>query len=136
MQFFLAMKPPRTTHQTKAVRIIRGKPVFYEPAALKEARSKLSSALAPHRPEAPMSGALRVVVKWCFETKSKKQHGTYKPTRPDAHNLNKLLFDVMTDLHFWVDDAQVTSETIEKFWLTTPGIFISVEEIDEKGERT
>jgi len=66
-------------------------------------------------------------VKWLFPTRKKKDHGQYKITRPDTHNLNKLLFDVMTDLKFWSDDAQVVSEIIEKFWTCgVPGIWIAI----------
>ena len=128
MDFFVPMKPPRTTHQMKQVTITKkGKPHFYEPPALDAARGKLKAHLAKHRPSRKMGGPLRVVVKWLFPTKRKKDHGKYKMTRPDTHNLNKLLFDVMTDLGFWHDDAQVCSEIIEKLWTCeTPGIWISI----------
>jgi Holliday junction resolvase RusA-like endonuclease len=130
MQFFCPMHPPRTTHQTQAVRVVNGKPRFYAPPELQQARAQLSSHLAEHRPDEPYEGGVRVTVKWLFATKDRKQHGKYKTTRPDAHNLNKLLFDCMTDLGFWTDDAQVASEIIEKFWtIETPGIFINIERI-------
>jgi len=127
LEFFVPMKPPRSTHQMKKVRVVDGKPFFYEPAALHAARSKLKAHLAQHRPSRKMGGPLQVVVKWLFPTKKRKDHGQYKETRPDTHNLNKLLFDVMTDLGFWHDDAQVCSEIIEKLWTTKiPGIWISI----------
>ena len=134
LDFFVPMKPPRTTHQQKKVRVItygvKSKPIFYEPPSLIAARGKLSSHLAQHAPAQRMEGPLRVVVKWLFPTKKKKDHGQYKITSPDTHNLNKLLFDVMTDLGFWHDDAQVCCEIIEKFWTCgTPGIWISIEPI-------
>ena len=34
-EFFMPMIPPTKTHQEKQVRIVKGKPVFYEPAELK-----------------------------------------------------------------------------------------------------
>jgi Holliday junction resolvase RusA-like endonuclease len=127
VEFFVPMKPPRSTHQMKQVRIVKGKPCFYEPPSLAAARAKLSAHLAKHRPPHRFGGALRVVVKWLFPTKKKAAHGQYKITRPDTHNLNKLLFDVMTDLKFWEDDAQVCSEIIEKIWTCEiPGIWISI----------
>ncbi|MBN1518156.1 RusA family crossover junction endodeoxyribonuclease [Candidatus Sumerlaeota bacterium] len=132
MQFFMPMKPPRTTHQTKSVNATTGKPVFFENPELKEARAKLSAHLAQHRPAQPFDSSLplRVMVKWLFPTRKKSLHGKFKQTRPDTHNLNKLLFDVMTDLKFWNDDAQVASEIIEKFWtVETPGIWIQIEEV-------
>ena len=36
MEFFMAMVPPTVTHQEKQVRVVNGKPKFYEPQELKE----------------------------------------------------------------------------------------------------
>ena len=132
MQFFLPMIPPTATHQQKGIRVQNGKPVVYEKERVTVARAKLAAHLTAHRPPEPLTGPLRLVVKWCFPA-GKHPDGTYKPTRPDTDKLNKLLQDVMTDLHFWKDDAQVASEIIEKFWAEVPGIWIRVEQL-EKGE--
>lgn len=126
LQFFLPMIPPTVTHQEKQVTVVNGKPKFYEPEELKTARVKLRDALAPHRPEKPMEGGVRLVVKWCFPRGTHK-NGEYRTTKPDTDNLQKLLKDVMTDLGFWKDDALVASEIVEKFWAERPGIFIYVE---------
>ena len=40
-QFFMAMRPPTCTAQEKQVRVLHGKPQFYEPQALAAARAKL-----------------------------------------------------------------------------------------------
>ncbi|MHC4635796.1 MAG: RusA family crossover junction endodeoxyribonuclease [Planctomycetota bacterium] len=129
------MKPPRTTHQQKQIRIIEGKPVIFEPPTLVAARGKLAAHLYKHRPEKPFDGPLRVIVKWLFPTKKKELHSHYKTTRPDTHNLNKLLFDVMEDLKFFKDDARVAVETIEKFWTCEiPGIWIRIEQLTQPGE--
>ena len=46
-------------------------------------------------------------------------------------NLQKLLKDVMTECHFWMDDAQVASEIAEKFWVhTAPGIYVEVQTLE------
>ncbi|WOO40389.1 RusA family crossover junction endodeoxyribonuclease [Rubellicoccus peritrichatus] len=123
------MKPPTATHQEKQVMVENGKPIFFEPPKVKEARAKLMAHLGQHVPRSSMTGPLRVIVKWCFPLTGKRSHGQFKDTRPDAHNLNKLLFDCMTDLKFWNDDAQVASEIIEKFWSEKPGIFIQIEKL-------
>lgn len=128
IQFFLPMIPPTVTHQEKQVAVVNGKPKFYEPEKLKTTRVKLRDALAAHRPEEPLTGGVRLVVKWCFPRGSHPD-GSYKTTKPDTDNLQKLLKDVMTGLHFWKDDAQVASEIVEKFWTDVPGIFIRVEEL-------
>lgn len=128
-QFFLPMIPPTVTHQEKKVAVANGKPKFYEPPEVKAARAKLRDSLAAHRPAEPANGGVRLVVKWCFP-KGRHPDGSYRITKPDTDNLQKLLKDCMTDLGFWKDDALVCSEIIEKFWAATPGIFISVEELE------
>ena len=40
MEFFIPMVPPTITHQEKKVRVVNGKPIFYEPEKLKTARQK------------------------------------------------------------------------------------------------
>ena len=128
VQFFMAMVPPTVTHQEKKVRVVKGKPIFYEPAELKAARAKLMAHLAKYEPVEPLDGALRLVCKWCFPLDKGGRHrdGEYKTSKPDTDNLQKLLKDCMTDLGFWVDDAQVASEVTEKFWAEVPGIFVQI----------
>lgn len=128
LEFFLPMIPPTVTAQEHKVTEVNGKPRYYDPPRLKAARSKLTGALASHRPDAPLSGPLRLVTKWCFPA-GKHQDGQYKDTRPDTDNLQKLLKDCMTASGYWRDDAQVASEIAEKFWATVPGIYIKVEEL-------
>lgn len=133
LQFFMPMKnPPTATHQMQKVTVNKktGKPVFYEPEEVKQARSTLQAHLAKHKPDKPFDTAVQVVTKWLFHSDN-HDDGEWKITRPDTHNMNKLLFDVMTDLGFWADDSLVVSETIQKFYVngTTPGIYISIKEV-------
>ena len=125
IQIFLAMQPPRITAQTQGRR-------SYKSPALIDARQKLIAALAPQRPTKPMSGPLRLTVKWIWCTKKKSLWGTYKLTRPDTDNLQKALKDVMQFCHYFADDALVASEVIEKFWDGTPGIFVRLEQIENR----
>lgn len=133
LEFFLPMRPPTATHQEQAVRVVKGKPVFYDPPELKAARSKLTAHLAQHRPERPMEGAVMLLAKWCFPRNGNHHNGEYRVTRPDTDNLNKLLKDCMTAAGFWRDDAQVASEICEKFWAQVPGIYVRVEELGNPG---
>lgn len=126
MEFFMAMEPPTVTHQEKKVAVRNGKPIFYEPAHLKLARAKLMGHLAEFAPKEKFEGPVQIVVKWCFPKIKGKLNGQWKDTKPDTDNLNKLLKDCMTDLHFWKDDAQVASEICEKFWSDVPGIYIKI----------
>jgi Holliday junction resolvase RusA-like endonuclease len=131
-EFFVPMIPPTVTHQEKKVRVLNGKPVFYEPQELKEARSKLEAHLAQHVPEKIYTDAVQIVVKWCFPLTGKHRDGEYKTTKPDTDNLQKMLKDVMTALHYWTDDALVASEIVEKFWAERPGIYICIKSLESE----
>lgn len=126
IEFFMPMaKVPTTTAQQHKI----SKGQFYDPPALKEARSKLTAHLAQHIPKQKYTGPVRLTVKWCFPITAKHTDGEYKYTRPDTDNLNKLLKDCMTDCGYWKDDALVASEIIEKFWAKNTGIYIKIEEL-------
>jgi Holliday junction resolvase RusA-like endonuclease len=124
------MIPPQTTHQQTKVTVVKGKPIFYEPAELKAARSKLQSHLGKHVPEEKYTGAVRLVTKWLFPITGNHKDGEWKTTKPDTDNMVKLLKDVMTDLGYWTDDCLVASEITEKFWADRPGIYIVIEELE------
>ena len=130
-KFFMPMKPPTATHQMKKTKVVKGKVIYYEPATVKEARAKLGANLARHTKGIPMHGPLRCVVKWLYPTALRGRDGTYKQTRPDIDNMCKLLFDVMTELEFWVDDSQIASLVVEKFYSVNPGIYIEIEKLEE-----
>lgn len=128
MKFFMAMKPPTVTHQEKQVRVVNGKPVFYEPAELKNARAKLRANLASQKPLSPYDRPVELVTTWCFP-RGKHRDGEYRTTKPDTDNLQKLLKDCMTEVGFWKDDCLVCREIVEKFWAEIPGIYIRIEEL-------
>ena len=132
-QFFLPMMPPTVTaQQHRAIGRGKGKKTaYFDTPELKDAREKFEAYLSQHRPQAPLEGAVRLVTKWCFPMTQTSHHGQYKTTRPDTDNLVKLFKDCMTHLGFWHDDAQVASETIEKFYAETPGIWVFVSEIED-----
>lgn len=129
IEFFMPMIPPQTTHQMKKVHVVNGKPVYYEPAELKAARSKLMGHLGQHVPDKKYISSIRLITKWCFPITSNHSDGEYKYTKPDTDNLQKLLKDCMTDCGYWKDDALVVSEITEKFWAKMPGIYIKIEAI-------
>lgn len=115
--FFLQFEPnpPTVTHQEKKVRIVKGKPIFYMPSELAAARSLLTAKLKPFAPAKPIEGPIHLGVSWAF-TRPKSVKGSWKTSKPDTDNLQKMLKDVMTDCGFWKDDAQVCSENVEKVY--------------------
>lgn len=133
IEFFLPMeKIPTTTHQQKKVNVRNGKPVFYEPVELQNARAKFEGLLARHVPLDKIQGAVRLTVKWCFPMIKGAHDGQYKTTKPDTDNLQKLFKDCMTTVGYWNDDAQVVSEISEKFWAKIVGIYVKVEEWNDE----
>jgi len=129
-EFFMPMKNvPTKTHQQKQVRVVKGKPIFYEPAELKAVRSKLMAHLGQHVPEVKYTGPVRLITKWCFPITGKHQDGEYKATKPDTDNLVKLLMDCCTKCNYWKDDNQVASLVVEKFYSKIPGIYMCIEEL-------
>lgn len=133
IEFFLPMeKIPTTTHQQKKVNVRNGKPIFYEPEELKNARAKFESLLSRHVPPDKLKGPIRLTVKWCFPMIEGVRSGQYKTTAPDTDNLQKLFKDCMTEVGFWKNDAEVASEIAEKFWSEVVGIYVRVEEWDDE----
>ena len=131
MNFFIAIHPPTATAQERKVKVVNGKPVFYDPPAVKSAKELLSAYLAQHRPPETMKGGLSLRVLWLFP-RGAHPHGSWRITKPDTDNLQKLLKDCMTRVGFWEDDAQVAREVIEKRWSDEPcGIYIEIEQLEE-----
>ena len=131
MNFFIAMHPPTATAQERKVKVVNGKPIFYDPPAVKSAKELLSAYLAQHRPPQPMIGGLSLRVLWLFP-RGAHPHGAWRTTKPDTDNLQKMLKDCMTRVGFWEDDAQVAREIIEKRWSDEPcGIYIEIEPLTE-----
>lgn len=133
MHFFLHMNPPTTTAQMKKVRVVKNKPIFYEPENVKNAHRVLLTHLAPHKPETPLDGAIALKVLWLFPRGKSHKHGQWRTTRPDTDNLQKMLKDSMTRIGFWKDDAQVAREIVEKRWSDEPtGIYIEIDSLQEE----
>ena len=123
-------KPPTVTQQEHQVRVVHGKPVFYEPQELREARQLLLDSVAGYAPDQPLDGPIQLITKWIW----KGSKTSYKVTKPDTDNLIKMLKDCMTRTGYWHDDAQVASEITEKFWSDIPGIYVKVVTLDESRE--
>ena len=128
--FFLSMIPPTVTHQEHSITVVGGKPRVYEKQQLKDARQKLTAYLSQHAPAAPIAGPVRIVVKWLFPSSARHKDGSYKTTKPDTDNLQKLFKDCMTVCGFWKDDAQVASEVVEKLWSDIPGIYVEIYKLE------
>jgi Holliday junction resolvase RusA-like endonuclease len=131
MNFFLAIDPPTATAQEKQVRVVHGKPVFYDPAPVKSAKNLLIAQLLQHRPKLPYEGPVSLSTVWLFPKGRRHRHGEWRVTKPDTDNLQKLLKDCMTRCGYWQDDAQVVRESVEKRWSDDPtGIYIEIKPLE------
>ena len=119
------------TAQQKGVSIRYGKPYFYEKPEVRALRNKLYYYCKPHRPPEPFGGAVRLKVILYYKASRKKDIGQFKTTRPDLDNLNKLLWDVLTETGFFLDDSQIAIFEARKGWGTEDKIKIEIEEITE-----
>lgn len=134
IEFFLPMIPPTHTYQQGNRTAVRdGKVIRYKDEQLIDVKAKFTAYLSKYIPERPMTGALRLITKWCHPIKGNHRDGEYKTSKPDTENSLKLFKDVMTELKYWKDDAQVASEITEKFWADIPGIYVSIEELPPNG---
>ena len=132
MRFFLDIDPPTATAQEKSVRIVGGRPIFYDPVPLKKAKATLMAHLGKHRPEEPLMGAVELHTTWLFPVGKSHRSGEWRVTRPDTDNLQKMLKDCMTKCGYWKDDAQVVREIVEKQWAEEPGIHIEVKRLGKQ----
>jgi Holliday junction resolvase RusA-like endonuclease len=132
VEFFIPMVPPRTTFQDKQLAVSKGKPIIFDSVELKAVKNSLRDRLGPHAPAVPLQGPVRLMTKWCWPCEGTRHtDGEYKATKPDTDNLVKALKDVMATCGFYTNDALVASEITEKFWASTPGIYVFVAELSE-----
>lgn len=130
MNFFMDMIPPTATAQEHSVRVIKGKPIFFDPPKVKEAKNRLMMHLGYHRPETPLEGPISLTTIWMFPKGKSHKNGEWRITKPDTDNLQKMLKDCMTKVGYWNDDAQVCHERVEKHWADEPyGIYIEIEQL-------
>lgn len=135
IDFFLPMKKlPTVTHQQKKIRVVNGKPNFYEGHDLKRARDLFTSLLIKHQPQHPIvDKPIKLTTMWMYQTNDKSKQGTFKLSRPDTDNAIKLLKDCMSDIGFWKDDALVVVDEIHKYWAeeNRSGIYVRIEILEE-----
>lgn len=131
INIFIPGQPARVTHQS-GTRYANRK--TYKTKNLRDWEERLKAALEESRPKKPISGPVLLQVTWGFKARQKKDLFTYKLTRPDTDNMQKTLKDVMTEMKYWIDDAQVVYETCKKLWVDEPGIVIKIEELGGRCE--
>ena len=130
LRFFLPMNPPTKTAQEKRWKCVNGKPIAYQSAELKAVYMKLRDGVARFKPEEKIADSIQLLVQWGFPADKKHPAGSWRKGKPDTDNLQKMLKDVMTEAGFWEDDCLVVSETVQKFYVDTPGIYIAIAKVE------
>lgn len=134
LQFFIPCVPPNCTSQGKGISARGGRVWTFKKSAQLEAEQFFRTVLTPHRPEVPISGpvSLDVEIRWPYPKAARRRSdgGSWKTTKPDSVNWVKGFEDVMTQLGFWQDDAQVCLTLIARKWHDTPGICVTVEALE------
>ena len=85
IEFFMGMMPPTITAQEHKVSVVKGKPVFYDPPEVKDAKAKLTAHLAKHVPGKMFMRGVRLTVKWLFPKGKNNKNEEYA----DSHKIKK-----------------------------------------------
>lgn len=140
MEFFIKCNPPRSTAQS-ATRVFKnkytGKMFIGKDKKGMAVREELMALLRPYIPERAFEKPIQIVMEWGYpylKTVRKRDIGKIIPkdTKADADNCCKMIFDCMTRLGFWKDDALIWDLRFRKFYTDQPGIGIKIEEFSEK----
>jgi Holliday junction resolvase RusA-like endonuclease len=128
----IPVEPPKSTHQS-ALRVLKSKSGRMFVGKMKNNKaSQWLTLIRPHlikaKPPFPAEGAVRVHIKFYYTCpkyllpKINKCKILVKTTKPDLDNSVKSLLDELTKLGWWLDDSQIWSITIEKYWSLTPKV--------------
>lgn len=133
-QAFLAVEPPTVTHNDLEAYVVmrRGMPraAVRKSDRLKAAEDAIMAALGRCAPDLPLSGPLRLDVRWCFATHGRHEQGEPHAQRPDVDNLCKTLSDCLVRAGVIADDRLVADGMLAKAWADPAGIWVRVEEIE------
>lgn len=135
IEIFLPMeKIPTATLQQKRAAYVKGRLMMYEPQNVKEAKSYYEHLLRPYRPSQPITNPVCIYIRWAFPIKDKKKWNTWKTSKPDVDNLEKILIDRFVKTRFIEDDSLVVSLLGEKVYVEPGrgGIHIQITEVTKE----
>ena len=128
--------PPKTTAQQQKTAFRNGFVTKYDQKSLKDAKEYLTKLFMPYSPRRSkiFKGAIKVDILWAYpfrksETKKRREMEIIPcDTRPDADNILKGFLDILTKLHFWEDDSQISELHFKKVWSSIPGITLDIKQ--------
>lgn len=120
--------PPKTSHHAKKIVRFGKFTKLADKPELTTARQTWQTALAPFRPELPLTGwlALELVLTWPWrQSDSRKTRALGRipcEVKPDCDNMAKTIIDVMVTLGFLRADQQITTLLVQKWIGDKPGL--------------
>lgn len=114
-----------------------GRVLHIDTPELKEAQALYMEKLVPFRPQAPLTGPLRLSVFWHFAhlesaPKRRAENLCWKDTAPDLDNCEKLLIDTMQKMGFFTNDGKIAlKQTAKVYDPKIQGLVIEIEELPE-----
>jgi Holliday junction resolvase RusA-like endonuclease len=131
--------PTNTTHQS-SLRILKGKggKMFvgkYSKTAFRAWLEEFKYKIKDKVPNTPLDGPLQVEIDFYFPhikstSEKKRQLDAWKTTRPDLDNMEKSIFDCLSDMGFIVDDALICHKISRKKYSPNPRITIVISQKD------
>ena len=129
-QFYLHFDSmPKGTAQQK--RYNGATHTYFKDKKLMETEKEFYYALRPHAPKEPSIAPIRLSIWFYFDIKDRKKWKLPKVSKPDVDNFAKAFIDQMTKTGFWLDDSQITSLHLEKYYAEKASIVVRVEEWKE-----
>ena len=108
--------------------------VYNAPSA-DEWKARVIAQARPYRPARPIRGPLTVHLTFCMPRPGRLQRRKDPDgpiphaVKPDKDNLEKAIFDCLTDDGWWEDDAQIYAGQTEKWYAAKgekPGVWIEI----------
>lgn len=130
------MEPPTSTHQAN-LRILKTRDGRQFIGKIKNNKVSVWAkefGLHIEKLKTPIETPVRVYIRLYYSppkyllAKVMKQKVIPKHTKPDVDNVVKVILDEFTKAKYWVDDSQVWSITVEKYWAARPRVAVYIDQ--------
>ena len=136
---FTVIGDPKAQPRMRAFKNPAGQVRTYDPATAEGWKSLIAQAAKPFVPFPAWDGPVAIEIHFRF--RRPKAHftkkglrptaPTWKTGKPDTDNLEKALFDCLTQIGFWLDDGQACSVHVQKLYGDPPGATITLRQLQD-----